>query len=152
MAIGISVVIETPAASGDENRVVTGLLGIAGTLMTLLDDIGSLFRGLGHRGPAPAVNSNTTPKSEKVAVTSLSAEKQWACVAGVLQSSIESVAGIAMMQKAASLHIDAAAYALDNLLSELAGTMQIPGRTPAQVVHRIEPAAPRLRRSDALAA
>jgi hypothetical protein len=55
-------------------------------------------------------------------------EREWALAISAIQSSTASAESAIRFQHTAALQIDAAAYALDGLLDDLRGVMDVPGR------------------------
>lgn len=72
--------------------------------------------------------------------THLSTDAQWTKLAGIVSTSIDRMAVTQRYHAAAEDQLDAAAYALSNLLEELAAVMVLPARHPGMAVVRIKPA------------
>lgn len=86
----------------------------------------------------------------------LSQDVQWARATGIVTDAIARVESVQALQRSAGQQLDSATYALQRLVAELSGVMQMPvAGSPAldrASIHQLSPPAPQRERNEALAA
>jgi len=85
----------------------------------------------------------------------LDGASQWEMLAGVIETEATRTDGVRRMQDSAGRQLEAAGYALGQMMLELSGVMQLPAQRPAAAVVRLErpvKADPAFRRKKQIAA
>lgn len=126
------------------------MLDLAGLLRRWLAPIAGARAAV--REPHTSKPSVAVPAKAWSEPRPLGEEAQWSKASSVVTDAIGRASHALELQAAAAGHLDAAKYALDQLLLELAAAMPVPGRIRAPVVHRIEPKAMPERRRVRIAA